>query len=433
MSYPLPLTRRIGHPLTPCVGVTIRIKQTQRTPLGVLGVLGAVFYAMQRFLFDFLRAEEKGPSGQPIDGFYHRYTDEFKADRAKHEVWVSVGKGHWQRNETVSDAAWYKYLLRNYKEDPVWIMQKDMNKNPTGQVYRSSEGGFRFVKQKNIEIREENRDGGNMVDAKWLKLNNIVGYDSQHKPIYGDDQTPLEKAQTDFYKMFKRVFEDELLEKLPMGIRDRMLGKAPLVLSTLLETAMNKPDWVTKMWARTTQSAKNLFTNTSHQKRVHVDENGMIVDTLPIFMVGNPRSEKALANIQDELEALKKSYLKKEKDSKGNLMFTLDEYRVRKAELNGQAERLRLKPTKDEISQDMGDSLLKFSAMAENYEIMGTIEDTYKALLKILVERTYEPAGSTSLVANIKGKLDIEFVETFTKDDSEFIDRIKLKTELIKS
>ena len=85
--------------------------------------------------------------------------------------------------------------------------------------------------------------------------------------------------------------------------------------------------------------------------------------------------------------------------------FQKKEFRERKAELDGKAQRLRLKPAKNEISQDMGDSLLRFSAMAENYEIMGTIEDTLTAMLKILEERTYQPAGSTTLVANVRGKL----------------------------
>ena len=173
------------------------------------------------------------------------------------------------------------------------LAKYDNQDNFTGEVYLSSPD-FKWVKKKNVEIRETTKEGKDMRDSKWIKIMNPTD--------------ALGEAQKDFYLMFKRHFEDELLQKLPMAIRDQMLGKAPLVMDTLYDVVKGKPDFVAKLWAKTTRSAKNIFQNTSHQKRVMVDENGDFIDTLPIFYVGNPRSEKALSKIADEIQAIKNAY-----------------------------------------------------------------------------------------------------------------------------
>jgi len=321
--------------------------------------------------------------GKPIDGEYHKYTEEFKKEREQFEEWKEVEDdwGYWKRKPGVNDIAYAQYRARNY-----WIkegVQKMVfvNGEPTGQIKILPEK--EFVRTKNKEIRETTRSGRDMMDPKYMKIMNPTD--------------ALGEAQKDFYLMFKQHFEEELLKKLPMAVRDKMLGKAPLVMSTLYESVTGRSDWVAKTWMKTTRSAKNIFQNTSHAKRVMVDENGEIYDGLPIFYVGSPRSEKALDNIYEEKQSLKKSY------KAGDL--TRREYKDRVAELNGQAERLRALPAKNEISQDMGDSLLKFSAMAENYEVLEGIEDTLKALVRLAEGRKYSPSTGGKMTAWVGGKL----------------------------
>ena len=335
----------------------------------------------------FLSAEDV-VDGKHIDGEYHKYTKEFQDEREQFEEWIEVEKdwGYWKRKSGVNDIAYAQYEARNY-----WIktgVQKMVfvNDEPTGQIKVLPEK--KFVRTKNKEIREisrgvEGKRGKDMRDPKYIKIM--------------DPTDALGEAQKAFYLMFRKHFEEELLMKLPMSVRDKMLGKAPLVMATLYESVTGRADWVAKTWMRTTRSAKNIFQNTSHAKRVIVDENGELMDSLPIFFVGNPRSEKALDNIFEEKQSLKKSY------KAGDL--TRKEYKERTAELNGQAERLRALPAKNEVSQDMGDSLLKFSAMAENYEVMAEIEDTLTALIRLLENRTYKPSTSGKLTAFVGGKL----------------------------
>lgn len=69
-------------------------------------------------------------------------------------------------------------------------------------------------------------------------------------------------------------------------------------------------------------------------------------------------------------------------------------------------QRLQTQPALNELSLDMADSLLRFSAMAEQYEILGSVEDTMHAFLDIIHRRQYNPAGEGGgLVAKVKGKL----------------------------
>ena len=52
--------------------------------------------------------------------------------------------------------------------------------------------------------------------------------------------------------------------------------------------------------------------------------------------------------------------------------------------LNGKMVRLRATPSRGQVSTDMASSLLKFSAMAQNYETMGAVDDTLKAFVKVI-------------------------------------------------
>ena len=61
----------------------------------------------------------------------------------------------------------------------------------------------------------------------------------------------------------------------------------------------------------------------------------------------------------------------------------------------GKYQKLRNTPTANELSRDLGTSLIKFAAMAENYEVMGTVEDTLTAMVKVLEKRTYGPADTS--------------------------------------
>lgn len=328
---------------------------------------------------EFLRAERKGDDG-PMDGEYHRYTKEFKAERAKYQQYNIIGNGYWERRKGVSDIAYQRFLAKNFDTVETNFATYDSNNEFTGVTRIDT---MQVPKRKHSEIRSIAANGKDMRDSKWVKI--MTPTDS------------LEEAQKEFYLMFRQQYEEELLAKLPMSVRDNMLGKIPLVKDNLYDELKGKPNIVGRLWAKSTRTVTDFFTTTGTSKKVMTDANGNFIDTLPIFYVGSPRNEKALQTIEDKIVALKKKY------NMGKISTIL--YQTEKEELEGRRARIMAQPTRDEISKDLGDSLLRFSAMAENYEVMGTIEDTLTAMIKTLEKRDYIPATGTKLMSRVKGKM----------------------------
>ena len=261
---------------------------------------------------------------------------------------------------------------------------------------------IRVVKKKNTEIRDQSSKGQEMRDPKWIKMMSPTN--------------SLEEAQRDFYLMFREEFEEKLLKKLPMSVRGQMLGKMPLVMGTLMNTVKDQPNIVATLWGKAVNSVKNFYMTTNHTKRVVTDEQGNFVDSLPIWYTGRPRSDEALKEISEALVSLLEDFKSKKIDKA--------EYKMLKADLEGKRQKLLTQPTRQEISQDLADSLLKFSAMAENYEVMDSAKDTFTAIIKVMEERQYNPDKTTTMVANVKGLLTKVGVKG-TDSDNNTVKRVK--------
>ena len=198
----------------------------------------------------------------------------------------------------------------------------------------------------------------------------------------------LGQAKKEFYELFIDLYENDLLNKLPVGVRTQMLGRVPLVKNNVIDDLKGKPNLVTKLYAKTIGSnAWNMFKQTSQQKGVVTDENGNMISTLPIFYTGRPKVDGEMEVVEKEISNLQAEY------KKGRIVK--DKYDKELAILNGKLSRLRATPSLGQISTDMTTSLLKFSAMAQNYETMGTIEDTLNAMIKVLENREYTPADTS--------------------------------------
>ena len=343
----------------------------------------ALYKAKQAYS-DFWRAETIGKNDNPIDGEYHGYTSDFKEARAKHEVFVAEGKhGYWVRKRGISDKAYLNYKLKYFDTIETRFAVK-ANGVFTGKV---TDGTIQVPKVKYRFAREISSKGEDMRNSKYIAIMNPTD--------------ALGEARKQFYEMYVKNFEKDLLNKLPTGVRDQMLGRVPLVESNIVNSLKEKGNLFTKLWSKTTRSVSNLTTDTSHMRRIVVDETGQFVDTLPIFYVGNSRDEQTLEVLQAKLDQLNK-------ERKLGAINAI-EYKKQSMELNGKIAEIRSKPSTTEISKDMGDSLLKFSAMAEHYETMGTIEDSMNAFIYVLENREYEPADDRlSRIAKIgKEKIKI--------------------------
>lgn len=334
----------------------------------------------------FFMAEERGTSGKPIDGEYHKYTKEFKDERAKYEEWIDTGDwGHWRRRPGVhTDYAWLSYRARWYESKKTYIGSYDSNDNFTGQVTLTSKSYPKVKARIARTITRPSKEypkGRDMTDPKWRKIMSPT--------------TTLEEAQKEWFLMFKKHYEEDLLKKLPQGVRGNTLGKAPLVFNNLGDRLKTKGPLITSLWANMTKGVKDWWNTTGSSKAVMTDSFGNFIDTVPVYYVGNPRSDKALKSIDKKIAALDKDY--------GLGKIKLGVFENDKQALKNRRAKIMAMPTTEEISTDLTDSLLRFSAMAENYEMMSAIEDTLKSIVKVIEKREYTPSGGTKLFGKVEG------------------------------
>ena len=176
-----------------------------------------------------------------------------------------------------------------------------------------------------------------------------------------------------------------------------MAGRVPIVKNNVLDTLKNQPNVVTKMYANMVRGIKNFTQETATQKNVLLDEQGNFVNSLPIFYTGKVRVDEDLKNVETEITALQ------DKKKKGTI--GPEQYKTELALLNGKAAQLRSQPSLGELNKDMTTALIKFSAMAEHYEVMGEIEDTLTAMQTVIERRKYTPADEAiSLGTTIDSK-----------------------------
>jgi hypothetical protein len=338
---------------------------------------------------DFYMAEQKRDDGtlRP-SGMYHKYTQEFIDIRNKYEVWrpgaETNQRGSWEKKKNISDADYAAYVAKYYQ--PVeYTRAVRIKGEATGQIIEDRQD-MMVPKAEYRQILETTLDGRNMRNAKYDAI------------MSGTDAKSI--AQREFYQLYIDMYENDLLKKIPIGQSAQMLGRVPLVQNRLMTDVKEKGTLFTKLYASMTESrAWNMFQQTSTQKNVILDNEGYIIDQMPIYYTGRPKLDTDMADLQKEIDLLKSKYKKNEIQDQ--------QYKKQIAVLNGKMVRLRATPSRGQISTDMASSLLKFSAMAQNYETMGAVDDTLKAFVKVIENRTYTPAPGLrlNLVAKVKDKV----------------------------
>lgn len=334
----------------------------------------------KRAYSDFYKAEDTSvdidANGNLPGGKYHRYTQEFIEVRRKNETYVyneKTGYGEWMRKAGVSNAQWSEYQAKYYKFNPY---TKALRKNglPIGTILEDQV--FPSPKSQYVEAREITSEGEDMRSEKY-------------KALYDPTKTDaLTMAQREFYELYVRFYEEELLKKLPQNTKDKMAGRVPVVKNELISKLKGEGPLFNKLYANTIRGIKNFTEQTATEKNVLLDEQGNFVNSLPIMYTGSTKIDGQLEEVESQIRALKDEY-KKGKISRTN-------YNTKVAKLNANAASLRNQPSLGEISTDLASSLIKFSAMAEHYEVMGEIEDTLTAFVKVIENREYDPSPDTS-------------------------------------
>ena len=322
----------------------------------------------------FLRAEQKDPeTGQPVAGNYHQYTQEFKNARDKYEVWNPGNEGssgYWLvRNKYVGTGEFAVYENKYYQTPNAYTKAIKVDGKFNGVVVENVKPSRPFVKPDFIEVRDVAADGTNMMSKQYVEIMNPTD--------------ALGVAQKEFYEnIVLDLYQDELLSKLDPGIRTMMINKVPLQKDKFIKDMTKKPTFVNKVFSKIiSKEAWSAFTGTYSEKTVVTDELGNIVSSLPIYYVGSPKDTEAIVELEKQISDLK------EERKNGNIKK--DEYKQKMYTLRGKVQQLEATPTIGEINTDLGESILAFTAMAENYSVMSEIEDTLRAYLQVIGQREY--------------------------------------------
>tara|TARA_R100000541_G_scaffold59182_2_gene72189 strand:+ start:927 stop:6500 length:5574 start_codon:yes stop_codon:yes gene_type:complete len=325
--------------------------------------------------------------GGPIDGNYFKYSEDYKRARSRFEIFVPNGNGggFWSPKQGKNNKAWLRYVSKYHntynKEDNIYRAITDVNDVPTGQVELIEH--MSVVKKEYVDIKPVATDPktGRSIDMqsdKWKKLQN--------------PQTDLEKAQSEYYNMFVDIYENELINMLPDNIK--MIGKVPVIQGRTTDSLKDKPNVVGSLYSRMKTKVKNWFSPSTVIKKAFSDEHGNIItDSLPIFYTGSLVDAKQIEAAHIELQGFENQYTQAKTNA--------EQQKLKKKikEVRGKIKNLEAKPSAASLNLDMTESLLKFSAMAENYEVMSQSEDTYTAMIRVLGNRSYTDwKGNTKVI-----------------------------------
>jgi hypothetical protein len=347
-------------------------------------------YKQRKAYSDFMRGE-KVTDGNPIDGDFHRYTKEYKDAREKlmyFSLFANKENGRWKFKSSASSRQKRDFLSKYHRQDPSNYIEKDQNGEPTGLVKKQQEGydggGIGFVRSEFVEINTIKNP--QFINEKYEKLMNPNPNDS------------LGQAQKEFYLMYVRLFEEDLLKKLPASVQSKMLGNSLVIKENFIDEVKREGNIVGKLTAKATKGFKWLTSTTMRVEKVVVDEYGnFLEDSLPIFYVGNTKDEKRLQFINDSIASLKQDFADKK--------IKIDAYKKKLNELESERNSLQIAPGKNELSLDMGKNLLAFNGMAQNYETMGEIKNTVSAIIKVMEKRKYTPSGFASIIDSAKSAI----------------------------
>jgi hypothetical protein len=362
----------------------------------------------------FFEAETVKEDGTITSGEFHRYTQEFIDARNKFEtphIYNNKQGVYWTKKNGITDRD-YAIYINKYYDSVEYTQAQKVNGEPTGQINIKTRGTFPKVQFREA-LEESNPKQGkpqNMTSEKYRAIMDPTKTDA------------LSVAQRNFYNMFIKYYEKELLNKLPQGIRNQMAGRVPVIKNNILDSLKAQPNIVTKMYADIVRSVKNFTQETATSKNIVLDEDNNFVQSLPVFYTGKIRVDGELEEVEAQITTLKDEH------KKGKI--GPEAYKKKLALLNGTAAQLRAQPSLGELNKDMTSALLKFSAMAEHYEVMGEIQDTLEAMQTVIERKKYTPANEAiSLGTTIDSKF--KTVGTIKGVDSNALKRAKKYMSMI--
>jgi hypothetical protein len=346
----------------------------------------------------FWTAERADDQDNIIDGNFHRYTEEYKKLRAKYEspTVTEGGAVIWKKKRTVNEKAWRNFRNNNGRYIDTYFAQK-LNGSPTGVVTP----GQMWIPNNKFKVANDSA----IIKGKKVSMLNSK-YDSIMNHAPGD---ALGKARKEFYNFYVSTMK-ELVEKLPPSMSEQMVGRIPTIKSNISNRLKEEGSFFTKAYAKLKRKGSEVFNETGTFRTVVTNEKGDVVNSLPIYFTGSLGKQSDLDAINKKIEGLAEL----RKQGKVSAKYFNEEQGKLLAQLN----RIENKATAETLSLDLGSSLLKFNSMAENYEVMSTIDDIVKAFIKVSEKReVLAEKSKNDMVAKIVGKTKDYFKPVGNKED----------------
>jgi hypothetical protein len=325
----------------------------------------------------FWRPETMDEDGNAVAGEFHEYTQEWKDIRSKLMTYVPQGThGYWIFKSGVTTEQQEQFYLEHYDVVEDGHVMEIKGGEPTGRLIPAE---LKFPKRKYRQPREDR------ADIQSDKYNKLMS-----------DNSALGIARRDFYNHYMEEYGRQL-KKLPMSVRDQMLGYAPIVRGKILADATKKgilPGFLRNIG----RNIKDTFTTTQSFRRVATDEYGNLIDSIPIMFVGRPVTQKEIDAVEERIAQVEEARTSKK--------ITGEEYKAEMKLLDGQRKAILGRPNADQVSMDFADSLIKFTAMSSMYEAMDDIEDTLLGIKDIVDQRTYSENQGKGVVKVVKGAKD---------------------------
>ena len=323
-------------------------------------------YKAKKALSEFLRAEETDDT-RPTDGEFHKYTDEFKMQRAKYETYTKWG---WKRKPGVDPLA-YSLYQDKYKNKITSVRQII---GPDGMFTGDTKSVTSYIVKRDFtEIKDVSSKGVDLRDAEYVKIMNPTD--------------ALGRARKEFYEFFIKEHQEESLSMLPPDVYYKMMGKIPRVKKNFLRKLRDMPT------GRGKYVLESLKSFAIKKKKVYAkvaieNEAGELIQGPPIFYTADLQSQYRVDKLQEQV-----TQLRADRDSK---KISVKEYLEKKENLDRILKVEESKLTPDQINTNLVESMILFRGMAENYKRMNEIEDTIMVIQKVIQDREYIPPGGVA-------------------------------------
>lgn len=343
-------------------------------------------------LSEFLNAEVSTEQGLQ-DGENRKYIDEFKQAREQFETYVKHENGFIQwikkpfipgsklaTGEEITSEMYdklYKQYKRKYYQDEresfALVKEKIGDRwVPTGEVKRVL---VTFVKPEYTEVvTERNGQITKFGNPEYYKMMN--------------DKTPQGLAKKEYFEFVKNANE-ELLDKLPLAVQKQMKGKMFRVKNSLL-TDVKKLG----LGQAVVKGFKQFINPDVVFSTRQMDENGQIVEDVPIMYTSDLKNTEKLKKLETKLKSLQEELIKDPSNKE-----LINKIKIAKNVLLIEENKL----TPEELELDMTKSLIKVAHMAENYDLMKQAESTLMIARKIMKNTEFFKLNSAGQKEIIQG------------------------------